>query len=117
VIMAASSWVGSIPTWALFVLAMGIAYRLSRGGGSAAVSELSKANEVLTNRVHELGSEVRDLRVENAELKGRTDFALALEPILKWSISHEARAQERHEKSMVMFDLIAKHLGAEPNGN
>lgn len=115
--MIASPWISSVPTWALFALAMLAAWRVSRGGGGSAVSELAKANEVLTVRVHELGDEVRDLRVENAELKGRTDFALALAPILKWSGQHEERAQSRHEQTMIIMQLIAKHLGAEPNGD
>lgn len=68
--------------WLPFVLAAGFAWRLSRGGGGSAVSELSKANEVLTRRVQELGDEVRDLRVENASLKSRTDYQASIGPLV-----------------------------------
>lgn len=98
--MLAASWVGTVPTWLLFVMGLGVAWRLSRGGGGSAVSELSKANEVLTKRTHELGAEVRDLRVENEHLKARTDFAQALAPILDGVVSSQAAAERRQESIM-----------------
>jgi hypothetical protein len=113
----ATTWIGSIPSWALLAVALAAAWRVTKGGGGSAVSELSRANEVLTNRVHELGGEVRDLRVENAELKGRTDVTLALTPLLEWSGNHEQRAQDRHDQTMVILSLVAKGLGQEPNGH
>lgn len=109
----AAAWAGTLPNWLLVVLAVAVAWRLSRGGGGSAVSELSKANEVLTKRVQELGSEVRDLRAENAELRGRTDVALAID---HWGSEHERRAQERHLATLHVLDMIARHLGEEPDG-
>jgi hypothetical protein len=131
VIVAAQFVWGSIPTWALFVLALVVAWRVTKGGAGSAVSELSKANEVLTNRVHELGAEVRDLKVENAELKARTDLSLVIEPVTQKIIDatrsamldHERAAIERHQvqldaagKQLVVLDMIAARLGPDTNG-
>lgn len=105
---AHSTWVGSIPSWALLALAIGVAWRLSRGGGGSAVQELSKANEVLTRRVKELGDEVRDLTILNEQLRARTDFAAVIQ-------SHEERAQQRHDSQLHILGLIAARIG--PDGN
>ena len=104
-----------LPVWVALVTALGISWRLTRGGGGSAVSELSAANQVLEKRNHELGAEVRDLRVENATLKARTDFQEQLRPVLSAMELHEVRAQERHEKALVVLDLIAQRLGGEEN--
>jgi hypothetical protein len=136
VLLAATpAWLGSVPTWALFALGVLFAYRISKGGGGSAVSELSKANEVLTAALererHErreerdrLGAEIRDAKVELGHLAGRTDFtaalAAALGPVIEWTSGHEQRAQERHdavmragESQLKVLDLIAKALGPE----
>lgn len=77
------------------------------------------------------GSEIRDLRIENGELRGRTDVALALNPIIEWTHHHEAaaqqvmdwtqlherRAQERHDAMLGVLSLIADRLGPDPNGH
>jgi hypothetical protein len=107
------SWAQLITIFTVLV----VAFVIWRGGGGTALSTLTEANRVLEKRVHELGAEVRDLKVENAELKGRTDVTMALAPMLEWSVKHEERAQERHEKTMVILGLIAKGLGQEPNGD
>lgn len=127
-LLAASTVLGTLPTWILVVLALTVAWRVTRGGGGSAVSELSKANEVLTNAVHEerekreaLGAEVRDLRAENAALGERTDFAKALAGqaatseghILTTIAAHETRAIERHAQLVVILELVAKKLGKE----
>lgn len=106
--IASATWVGSLPTWALLALAIAAAWRLSRGGGGSAVSELSKANEVLTHRVQELGGEVRDLKVENERLRQRTDFAAVI-------ATHEERAQQRHDSQLRILSLMAERLGADPD--
>lgn len=84
------------------------------------MSELSAANSVLERSLRDerdkLGSEIRDLRVENGELRGRTDVAIALMPVIEWTTVHEKRAAERHEATIVVLDLIAQRLGPEPNG-
>jgi biopolymer transport protein ExbB/TolQ len=129
-VVAVSSLLGSLPTWLLLMLSLAVAWRVSRGGGGSAVSELSKANEVLDNRLHEerqareeLGTEVRDLIARNAALEERTDFATSLakqadtseQRALKALAGHEERAIERHEAQLVILDLIARRLGRDPD--
>jgi cell division protein FtsB len=99
---------------AAFTLTTAVAWRVSRGGGSAAVTVLSEANKVLENKMHEqqrkideLGAEVRDLRVENAELRSRTDYQAVIN-------EHEKRANERHGATLKVLELIAARLGPDP---
>lgn len=103
---------------AAFVLTMSVAWRVSRGGGGTAVSELATANKVLEERIHALreeyqlkvdalGAEIRDLRVENAELRGRTDYQAVIN-------EHEKRAELRADRILAVLDLIAVRLGPEP---
>lgn len=96
--------IGTPVQWATAGLVLFVAWRLSRGGAGAAVSELSESNRVLERRVHELGAEVRDLRIENAELKQRTDFAYVMQ-------EHEDRAQARADATLRVLGLIADRLG------
>lgn len=81
---------------------------------------MSTANHVLERSLAEtrekLGAEIRDLRVKNGELQGRTDVALALLPVIEWTSLHEKRAAERHEATIVVLGLIAERLGPEQNG-
>lgn len=108
--MLAAVTVGSVAQWFTLGVVVFGAWRLTAGGTGSAVTELSKANEVLTHRVQELGAEVRDLRIENERLKGRTDFAAVI-------AQHEQRAQARADKTLIVLGLIADRLGAEPNGS
>lgn len=108
VLLGQTIWLHELPSWGLFVLALAVAWRLTRGGGGSAVSELSKANEVLTRRVQELGGEVRDLRVENERLRSRTDFAAVI-------ATHEEHAQQRHDSQLRILALMAERLGADPD--
>lgn len=134
-LLAAPGILGTLPSWILVAMALFVAWRVSKGGGSSAVSELSKANEVLTHTIQEerqkreaLGGEVRDLGRENAELRGRTDFAAALSsslgPLLEWTAGHEARSQERHaaqmeashkntEAVLMVMERIGERLGPD----
>jgi hypothetical protein len=118
--MLAASVAGTIPTWILVAMALFVAWRVSRGGAGSAVSELTAANHVLeqalTRDRDKFGAEIRDLRIENGELRGRTDVAIALMPVIEWTTVHEKRAQERHDATIVVLGLIAKRLGPEPNG-
>lgn len=115
---------------------LSVVNRVTRGGAGSAVSELSHANRVLEETLRDerqakeqLGAEVRDLRVQLAELAGRTDFALALTaalaPIMEWTLGHERRASERHEAAMAagarsteallgVLEQMARSLPPEP---
>src|SRR6185437_11883673 len=104
--MAAALSIGTLGQWFTFAAVLFAAWRLSRGGGGAAVTELSKANEVLTRRVSELGAEVRDLKIENERLRNRTDFSAVI-------AQHEDRALERHERTLDVLGLIADRLGPD----
>jgi hypothetical protein len=106
--MLAALHAADFTQWAaLLVLAAGL-WRLTRGGAGSAVSELSLANRVLEKRNHELGAEVRDLRIEVAELRTRTDFAAVI-------AQHEERAQSRNVAILGVLDLIAARLGPDHN--
>ena len=116
--IAATTALGTLPSWILVAIALAAGWRLTRGGAGSAVSELSEANKVLADRLQEtrdkMGAEIRDLRVENARLRGRTDVALAIN---EGGTGHERRAQERHDATLVVLDLIAHRLGPDPNGH
>ena len=112
---------GTVAAWAGVVVTLAIAWRISRGGGGSAVSELDRSNRVLTESLKrerdahqrtkdEMGAEIRDLRVEVANLRGRTDVALAINA---WGEQHEQRAAERHAATLKVLDLIAARLGRE----
>ena len=107
--LAATIW-GTLPTWLILAVGLIAAWRISKGGAGAAVSELSAANKVLE-------ASLRDARRELSELRGRTDVAIALGPVLEWTSAHEQRAQERHVGMMFVLDLIAQRLGPDPNGD
>ena len=101
-----ASIVGDIPSWLTSVVILLAAWRISKGGAGSAVSELSAANRVLERRLHELGAEVRDLRIENEGLKQRTDFSSVM-------AIHERNAQQRTEGILKVLDLIAGKLGGD----
>lgn len=99
------------------MLTLAVAWRVSTGGGAAAVTELSEANKVLSQRIHdlrndyerkisELGAQVRDLKIENAKLLARTDYRAVMN-------EHETRAQSRHEAQLHVLELIASRLGPD----
>jgi hypothetical protein len=113
--MIAASLLGTIPGWLTvggIILAAWIFYR---GGGGTAISTLSEANRVLEKRVQGLEQQSNLDNMTIAELRGRTDVALALSPILEWTVQHETRAQERHDKTLLVLDLIARRLGPDAN--
>lgn len=121
-IASSPAWAGNLPNWILIALALMVAWRVSRGGGGSAVTELSKANEVLEKRVHDLGAEVRDLRIEKASLEARTDFegslSRAIVPLADAMGAqtaqldrHEVGAQARSER---LITLIDERIPADP---
>lgn len=101
-----------LPSWILLAVALLVAWRVTRGGGGSAVTELSAANGVLEKRVHELETQVSELRHENLALAARTDFTQALSPLLVATETHEARAVERSTRILSVLDTIAERLAA-----
>lgn len=108
---------GTLPGWLTLGALCAAAWTFRRGGGGAALDSLDTANRVLTNRVKELEASDATKDKQLAELKGRTDVALALAPILKWTTQHEERAQERQIALLGVLELIAQRLGPEQNGH
>lgn len=104
--MVVASTIGEFSQWATVVLALLVAWRISKGGAGAAVSELSEANRVLERRNHELGAEVRDLKIEVESLRQKTDYTTVM-------AEHERNAQKRTEGLLKVLDLIANKLGGE----
>ena len=112
---------GQLATWVPIAVALAVAWRITRGGGGAAVAELERSNHVLTTALdrerdaHQrtkdaMGAEIRDLRIQVANLEGKTDVALAINA---WGEQHEARAAERHLGTMNVLELIARRLGKD----
>lgn len=118
---------GTLPGWITLALLVAGFVVFLRGGGGIALGHLRDANDVLTKtiaaqdaKLEEYANALREAEREISELRGRTDvsiaIATALGPIIEWSTAHETRAQERHEGTMVVLDLIAKRLGPDENG-
>jgi len=107
----------AITSWASLLVLVFALWRVTRGGGGSAVQELSAANRVLEKRNHALGAEVRDLRIENGQLKQRTDFAAALGEYEQRAVAaaeqHEKRAAARAEATLRVLGLIADRLGPD----
>jgi hypothetical protein len=80
------------------------------------VTAIELANQVLERRVRDLEANAKADAATIAELRGRTDVALAIAPLINWSESHEHRAQERHNATLGVLGLIADRLGPETNG-
>jgi hypothetical protein len=109
--------IGTVAGWATVGGLLLASWVFWRGGGGTAIASLETANRVLEKRVQDLENQSRRDNTTIAELRGRTDISIALKPILEWTVQHETRAQERHEKTLVVLDLIAQRLGPDENGN
>lgn len=110
---SAPTWTGSLPTWLILVMGIAVAWRLSRGGGGSAVSELSKANEVLERANKTKDAQVEGLQIEVAHLKTRTDIAQALKPLTDMIMANEERAQARFEKTVEALEIVLAKLTEE----
>lgn len=97
------------------VLALRGAYAVWRGGGGTALETVTLANRVLEGRVHELSKEVALLRAENVVLAAKTDFAMALAPIMTWAETHERNAEKRSIAMLDLIGLLAARLGPDTN--
>lgn len=106
-IAAAPSWTGTIPTWLLLVLGLVAAWRVTRGGGGSAVTELSKSNEVLTDALDRQRKVAEDQAKQIAALESKTDVVLAVSPLIS---AHEKKSQERHEAAVHVLEAISDKL-------
>jgi hypothetical protein len=111
---------GSLPGWITLAVLLAAFIVFLRGGGGVALSHLRDANEELTKTIARQDAKLREAEREISELRGRTDVSIAIAtaigPIVEWSSAHESRAQDRHDKTMVVLELIASRLGPDPNG-
>lgn len=115
IIGSAPTWTGSLPTWLLLAIALIGAWRVTRGGGGTAVTELSKANEVLEEAGKKKDAQIHTLQSRIATLEARTDIAQALQPLSDSINNHEERAQARFEKTSEILTLVADRLHETPD--
>lgn len=113
VVAATSAPWGTLPGWLTLVGVFVVAVILMRGGAGQAVEGLQATNRELQRQIHDLQSKVEGLTTENAELRGRTDVTIAIAPLIEWSVHHELRAQERHNGTLHVLELIASKFGKE----
>ena len=102
-----ATWTGSLPTWILVVIGLAFAWRITRGGGGSAVSELTAANQVLTHALEEQRRITDDQAKEISALQSKTDVVLAITPLMQ---SHEQKAQERHESTVKVLSEMSDSL-------
>lgn len=107
----AQNWLGTLPGWLTLAALLLTAFFIWRGGGGTALSTLQTANRVLEHRVHELEQQAKVDTAKIAELTGKTDMAMAIKPFMEWATLHELRASERHDKTLVVLNLIAERMG------
>lgn len=107
------SWVGSIPTWALLIMGLFVAWRVTKGGGGSAVSELSVANQVLEDRDKRRQHEMEAQAGKIAALESKTDVVLAVTPLIS---EHERHSQERFEATIQVLEAIRDQIHADTPG-
>lgn len=112
------SWLGTIPGWLTLGALVGLAFLLRGGQLGPAIGYLREANRTLADENKTLTARIADLVTVNAKLHARTDLEPLQTALLEQMRTHEDRAQERHERTLVVLDLIAARLGpdAETHG-
>lgn len=104
------SWAGSVPTWALLVMAIIVAWRVTKGGAGSAVSELSAANSALEKSLDKSKSTAETQAKQIAALEAKTDVVLAVTPLMA---EHERHAQERHTATIEVLEAIRDQIHAD----
>lgn len=104
---------GTLPGWLTLMGVCALAWILVRGGAGTAVEGLQATNRELQRQITELKDKVDTLTKENAELRGRTDVALAIEPVVSAVKNHEQQAAKRSEAMLDVLDMIATRLGRD----
>lgn len=108
--LLASVWASTLPTWLLVIAALGVGYRLTKGGGGTAISELSKANEVLTKSLSARDRAIAQLQARVNTLEEKTDVSQVLEPFVAWATSHEESDELRHDQTVKAFTAVTDQL-------
>ena len=108
-----TTWIGTAPGWLTLVAVAVVGFYFIRGAGSTALSTLETANRILEGRVHDLETQARADAKLIADLKARTDIAVQIQPLVKWTGEHEHRDQERFEKTILVLGEIADRLSPE----
>lgn len=104
------SWAGSVPTWALLVMAIIVAWRVTKGGAGSAVSELSASNQALEKALEKSKSTAETQAKQIAALEAKTDVVLAVTPLMA---EHERHAQERHGATIEVLEAIRDQIHAD----
>lgn len=102
-----ANWTGSLPTWILVGIGLIFAWRITKGGGGSAVSELTAANAVLTHALNEQRQVTDNQSKEIAALQGKTDVVLAITPLMQ---AHEQKAQDRHDSTVKVLTEMSDSL-------
>lgn len=92
---------------------VGVAWINKRGQTGDAIDFLQKANTVLHQENTELKKDRAKMVADIAALRAKTDFDAVITPLRDQMAKHELRADQRHVKTIVILDLIAKRLGKE----
>lgn len=103
---------GTIAQWVTVATVGALAWVLVRGGGGSAVTILQESNRVLEHHGREQGERIAALTAQVAELRERTDVALAIRPLLDWTSHHEQRDQERFEATLEALREVAVSMTA-----
>lgn len=86
-----------------------------RYGGGAALEQLERSNRILAARVTELEAQNLTQASELAKLRLETNVASSIQPVLKALEHHEERAAQRSVKTLDLLQLMADHLGRDPD--
>jgi hypothetical protein len=109
------TWAQAVPLWITIGLALAAAVYLRRNGGGTALQELERANRVLERRVHELEQDNATLTGKVQTLTASRDVSIAIAPVLDALKLHEDRAAIRSDKTLDLLQLMADHLGRDPD--
>jgi hypothetical protein len=113
--LVAATLITQIEPWLIISAGLvGVAWINKRGQTGAALEYSQSANKLLHDQNSELKKERTKLIAEVVALRSKTDLSLAVIPLSEQLQAHETRAEDRHKKTVMVLDLIAERLGADP---
>ena len=104
---------GSLPAWLTLAAVSVVGYYFVKGAGGTALATLETANRILEGRVHQLETHGTADQKLIGELKARSDLSVQIAPVIKWMGEHDAREQERFEKTIQVLGEIADRLAPD----